>query len=199
MCFRPVLLTLLKTSPHGIPSVAFCLLSHSFEGLFVHSFVSVSVDWICIVCVHACAFGRGAIEWPRPRGSLHSFHYNPADLLCQPLPFTVPLTCPLPHMSLQHIENLTKKNPPWMQKPPHAESQINRCCVHLVRIKEMRKREQGCQWRQSGELYLVKFNESLLRNSCLDTTKCWGGALIQKMLTILLISFEKPQNKTNHH
>lgn len=140
MCFRPVLLMLLKTSPHGIPSAAFCLLWNSFEGLFVRSFVSVSVDCVCIVYVHACACRRGPIKWPRPRGSLHSFHYNPADLLCQLLSFTVPLTCPLPHTSLQLIlKILPKKKPPWM--PPHAESQINRCCVHLVRIKEMRKRE----------------------------------------------------------
>lgn len=111
MCFRPVLLMLLKTRPRGIPSAAFRLLLNSFKRLFVCLFVSVSVDMrLHCLCARVPA-GRGTIEWPRPRGSLHSFHNNPTDLLCQRLPFTVPLMCPLPHMSLQlTLKTLQKKS-----------------------------------------------------------------------------------------
>lgn len=77
----------------------------------MRSFLSVSVD-MCLHCLHArvCLSDGGQSSDPSLGGSLHSFHYSPADLLCQLHSFTVPLTCPLPCMSLRRIlKTLLKK------------------------------------------------------------------------------------------
>lgn len=131
---------------------------------------------------------QGTIEWPRPEGSLHSFHYNPADLLCQLLPFTVPLTRPLPHMSLQLIlKTLQKKkpNPPWMQKPPRANKWL------LRSFSENQGDDKGwVGWQMAGEHRVIKV-ESLWVFLCslfseIFATKCPSVAAFCKIVWFCL-------------
>lgn len=71
-------------------------------------------QWIAFalfVCMRVPADG-GQSSDPGLQGFLHSFHYNPADLLCQLLPFTVLLTCPLAYTSLQLRLKTVQNNPP---------------------------------------------------------------------------------------
>lgn len=60
----------------------------------------------CLCIVRMCAsVANRTIEWPRPRGSVHSFQYNPAELLCQVLPLTSSISSPSTHsVTSTHIE-----------------------------------------------------------------------------------------------
>lgn len=76
-----------KTIPWGVPNVTFCLWLNSLERLFVCSFVSLYgcgslCECVCTMCM-CVSVVRRTIEWTRPQGSLHSFQYDPNELLCQ--------------------------------------------------------------------------------------------------------------------